>query len=62
MLNEDEDFYNSPEVLESVEEAEREKAKKKSRRKRRKPSGAAAVMFDSDEEDFTSSFNFALRF
>jgi len=55
MLNEDEVFYNSPEVLESVEEAER-------RYFRRMRRGAAAVMFDSDEEDFTSSFNFALRF
>ena len=58
----DDNFYDGDDVLKSVEEAEREKAERESKRKRRKPSGAAAVMFDSDEEDFTSSFNFALRF
>ena len=57
----DDDFYNSPEVLKAVEEAER-RYNERTRIRGRTPSGAAAVMFDSDEEDFTSSFNFALRF
>ena len=61
MLDESEDFYNKPEVLKAVEEAER-RYNERTRIRGRTPSGAAAVMFDSDEEDFTSSFNFALRF